>query len=155
MTDLTRLVVGPRQPCTTDFIATVTTLALALTMLLNVAFRTLLHDRGKLIAGLIGVIFSVVLVNIQGGLFFGLIGKASLLIDRGHADIWVGHQGMHNVDFPADIPERWIYRVQTIPGVAEARPFSNLPSWSMDHRRIEPCAGEEQALEGVYHVSDT
>ncbi|MCG8648365.1 MAG: ABC transporter permease [Pirellulales bacterium] len=92
-------------------------------MLWNIAFRTLICDRGKLLAGLIGVIFSVVLVNIQGGLFFGLINKASLLIDRGGADIWVGHRGMHNVDFPHGIPERWIHRVRSVPGVAEAEPM--------------------------------
>lgn len=92
-------------------------------MLWNIASRTLIHDRGKLLAGLVGVIFSVVLVNVQGGLFFGLIRKASLLIDEGNADIWVGHRGMHNVDFPHDIPERWIQRVRSIPGVAEAEPM--------------------------------
>ncbi|MEZ6138617.1 MAG: ABC transporter permease [Pirellulaceae bacterium] len=92
-------------------------------MLWNIAFRTLISDRGKLFAGLIGVIFSVVLVNIQGGLFFGLIGKASLLVDRSGADIWVGHRGMHNVDFPHDIPERWIHRIRSIPGVQEAQPI--------------------------------
>ncbi|MGB7329175.1 MAG: ABC transporter permease [Rubripirellula sp.] len=92
-------------------------------MLWNIATRTLFHDRGKLVAGLVGVIFSVVLVNIQGGLFFGLIRKASLLIDKGNADIWVGHRGMHNVDFPHDIPERWIHRVRSIPGVKEAEPM--------------------------------
>lgn len=92
-------------------------------MLWNIALRTLLCDRGKLLAGLIGVIFSVVLVNIQGGLFFGLISKASLLVDRSNADIWVGHRGMHNVDFPHNIPERWIHRIRSIPGVAEAEPM--------------------------------
>jgi len=92
-------------------------------MLWNIAFRTLLADRGKLIAGLIGVIFSVVLVNIQGGLFLGLIGKASLLVDRSGADIWVGHRGMHNVDFPHAIPEQWMYRIRSIPGVKEVQPL--------------------------------
>ncbi|MFG0290400.1 MAG: ABC transporter permease [Rhodopirellula sp. JB044] len=92
-------------------------------MLWNIAFRTLFHDRGKLLAGLVGVIFSVVLVNIQGGLFFGLIRKASLLVDESNADIWVGHRGMHNVDFPHDIPERWIHRIRSIEGVQEAQPM--------------------------------
>src|SRR6056297_3128145 len=96
---------------------------IAAVMLWNIAFRTLAFDRGKLLAGLVGVIFSVVLVNIQGGLFFGLIQKASLLVDHGNADIWVGHQGMHNVDFPHRIPERWIQRVRSIPGVLEAQPM--------------------------------
>ena len=40
-------------------------------MLGKLAIRTLIYDRGKLIAALVGVIFSVVLVNVQGGLFIG------------------------------------------------------------------------------------
>lgn len=128
-------------------------------MLLDIAYRTLVYDRGKLIAGLVGVIFSVVLVNIQGGLFFGLIGKASLLIDRGNADIWVGHRGMHNVDLPSDIPERWIYRVQTIPGVAEARPirigfaYMSLPNGGHENTAIVGVSPDSD-LGRVYDIAE-
>ncbi|OYP33059.1 ABC transporter permease [Rhodopirellula sp. MGV] len=92
-------------------------------MFWNIAHRTLVHDRGKLIVGLVGVIFSVVLVNVQGGLFIGLLQKASLLVDRGNADIWVGHRGMHNVDFAHPIPERWKYQVRAVDGVAAVEPM--------------------------------
>lgn len=98
-----------------------------------IAVKTLLSDRGKLLTALVGVIFSVVLVNVQGGLFLGLIRKVSLLVDQGDADIWVGHRRMHNVDFPEDIPRRWIHRLRGIPGVKRAEPYSigfssmNLP----------------------------
>jgi putative ABC transport system permease protein len=89
-------------------------------MLWRLAIHTLLRDRGKLIAGLVGVIFAVVLVNLQGGLYLGLIGKASLLVDRSHANVWIGESGMHNVDFAHPIPTRWLHRVRSVPGVAEA-----------------------------------
>lgn len=88
-----------------------------------IAIKTLVADRGKLLTALVGVVFSIVLVNVQGGLFVGLIRKAGLLVDHGEADIWVGHKHMHNVDFPADIPRRWIDRVRTIPGVRHAEPY--------------------------------
>jgi putative ABC transport system permease protein len=89
----------------------------------KVAFKTLAADRGKLLTALVGVVFSVVLVNVQGGLFLGLIAKASLLIDQGHADVWVGHKKMTNVDFPTEIPRRWIHRVQSVPGVKRAEAY--------------------------------
>jgi putative ABC transport system permease protein len=89
----------------------------------TLAIKTLLADRGKFAAALVGVIFSVVLVNVQGGLFLGLIHKAGLLVDNSQADIWVGHKHMHNVDFPKDIPRRWLHRVRGCPGVAEAEPY--------------------------------
>ncbi len=89
----------------------------------ELAVKTLTADRGKMFTALVGVVFSIVLVNIQGGLFLGLIHKASMLVDHGRADIWVGHKKIHNVDFPRDIPRRWVNRVRSIPGVARAEAY--------------------------------
>lgn len=72
---------------------------------------------------MVGVIFSIILVNIQGGLYLGLVNKAGLLVDYGKADIWIGHYKMHNVDFPGLIPRRWINRIKSIKGVEEAQPY--------------------------------
>jgi putative ABC transport system permease protein len=94
----------------------------------SIALKTLIADRGKLLTALVGVVFSVVLVNIQGGLFLGLIIRAGLLVDYSQADVWVGHRQSHNVDFPRDIPRRWIARVRGIPGVRRAEPY--LVGWS-------------------------
>jgi len=94
----------------------------------SIALETLIADRAKLLTALVGVVFSIVLVNIQGGFFLGLIGRASLLVDSSQADIWVGHKGMHNVDFPRDIPRRWIQRVRGVPGVRRAEPY--LIGWA-------------------------
>ncbi len=94
----------------------------------NLAIRTLLADRGKLGTALLGLIFTLVLVNVQGGLFIGLIRKVSLMVDYGDADIWVGHRGMHNVDFAEDIPRAWVHRIRGLPGVQAAVPY--LIGWS-------------------------
>ena len=87
------------------------------------ALKTLIADRGKLLTALVGVVFSVVLVNVQGGLFFGLIRKASLLVDQGNADIWVGHKRMNNVDFAHDVPRRLMQRIHSIEGVTWVEPY--------------------------------
>jgi putative ABC transport system permease protein len=89
----------------------------------TLAIKTLLADRAKLITAVVGVVFSVVLVNVQGGLFFGLISKASLLVDQGNADIWVGHKKMNNVDFPQDVPRRMVQRIRSIDGVKHAESY--------------------------------
>jgi putative ABC transport system permease protein len=87
------------------------------------AIRAMLADRGKLLTSLLGITFSVVLINLQGGLLLGLIKKASLLVDYGQADIWVGHQHMSNVDMGTFIPERWIQRIRSVEGVERAEPY--------------------------------
>jgi putative ABC transport system permease protein len=87
------------------------------------AIKAMLADRSKLLTSLLGIAFSVVLVNLQGGLLLGLIQKASLLVDFGQADVWVGHQHMTNVDMGTFIPERWIHRIRSIEGVEKAEPY--------------------------------
>lgn len=87
------------------------------------AFKAMLGDRGKLLTSLLGVAFSVILVNLQGGLLLGLIRKASLLVDHGRADIWVGPRHTNNVDMGGYIPERWVTRIRGIAGVERADPY--------------------------------
>ncbi len=87
------------------------------------ALKTLLSDRGKLLAGLGGVMFSLVLVNVQGGLFLGLMRKASLLVDHCDADLWISHKMIENVDFAQDIPEVWINRIRGIAGIARVERY--------------------------------
>src|SRR5512135_1532285 len=87
------------------------------------ALKAMLADRGKLLTSLLGVVFSVVLVNLQGGLLLGMIQKASMLIDYGRADIWIGHRYTNNVDMGTYIPERWLYRIRGVEGVERAEPY--------------------------------
>jgi putative ABC transport system permease protein len=89
----------------------------------QIAYQTLFADRGKLFAALGGVVFAFVLACVQGGLYLGLIGKASLLVDNCDADIWVGHHKMHNVDFAKTIPLHWIDRLRSIADVDSAEPY--------------------------------
>jgi putative ABC transport system permease protein len=86
----------------------------------RLAIKAMLGDRGKLITSLLGITFSVVLVNLQGGLLLGLIHKASVLVDQGKADIWVGHRYVTNVDLSPPIPDRWIDRNRKLDGVERA-----------------------------------
>jgi putative ABC transport system permease protein len=87
------------------------------------AFKAMLADRGRLLTSLLGVGFSVVLVNLQGGLLLGMIQKASLLVDYGRADVWVGHRHMNNVDIGTFIPDRWVHRIRGLAGVERAEPY--------------------------------
>jgi putative ABC transport system permease protein len=90
----------------------------------QLAIKAMLGDRSKLLVSLTGVAFAVVLVNLQGGLLLGLIHKASLLVDYGGADIWVGHRHMHDAETGSDyIPERWLQRIRNVEGVDRADPY--------------------------------
>ena len=91
--------------------------------MISFAIKTLLSNRSKLVTGVVGVIFSLVLVNIQGGLYLGLMKKASLLVDHCDADLWVTHKLVENVDLAREIPESWQQRIRGLPEVSDTVPY--------------------------------
>src|SRR5487761_85259 len=125
----------------------------------SIALRTLIADRGKLVTAMVGVVFSIVLMNVQGGLFLGLLRRAGLTVDFAQADIWAGHKAMHNVDFARDIPRRWVDRIRSTPGVAVAKPYiighseMTLPSGAFEDVVIVGC-DRASLLGGPWNVSD-
>jgi putative ABC transport system permease protein len=64
----------------------------------RIAIRSLVHDRGKLIAALTGVAFAAALVLIQTGLYEGFRYNASGPILRAGGDVWVMPRGVPVVE---------------------------------------------------------
>jgi len=97
--------------------------------MVDLALKTLLHDRVRFLITVAGVAFAVMLVFVQGGLFLGLLDNASVTIDHIDADLWVTSRNTPNVDFAHNFPESRVYRVRSVPGVARA---DNLIVWFMN-----------------------
>lgn len=87
------------------------------------AVSNLIHDRVRLIVTLIGVVFAVVLISIQIGLFLGFARTTSNLIDHAGADLWVMAPGTRDVDQVVAMSERKLYQALTVPGVQQAARF--------------------------------
>jgi putative ABC transport system permease protein len=98
-------------------------------MSVDLATKSLLHDKLRFFITVSGVAFAVTLVFVQVGLFLGLMDNASLTIDQIDADLWVTSRNTPNVDFAHAFPETYIKRVRSIPGVARA---DNLIVWFMN-----------------------
>lgn len=62
-------------------------------MILTLAFRNLCHDRIRLAVTLIGILFSVVLVAIQLGLYIGSSRDITALIDNAKGELWITAYG--------------------------------------------------------------
>jgi putative ABC transport system permease protein len=58
-------------------------------MILTLAFRNLFHDRIRLAVTLVGILFSIVLVAVQLGLYLGASNIITANIDRAKADLWI------------------------------------------------------------------
>ncbi len=62
-------------------------------MTLTLAFRNLFHDRVRLAVTLIGILFSIVLVAVQLGLYLGSSYMITANIDHAKADLWITAYG--------------------------------------------------------------
>jgi putative ABC transport system permease protein len=98
-------------------------------MSVDLATKSLLHDKLRFFITVSGVAFAVTLVFVQVGLFLGLMDNASLTIDQIDADLWVTSHNTPNVDFAHTFPETYIKRVRSIEGVSRA---DNLIVWFMN-----------------------
>lgn len=87
------------------------------------AIKAMMADRGKLATVLGSVAFCVALINLQGGMLLGLLHTGGLLAEFGQADVWLGHKNLTHVDMTQPIPERWIDRIRSVPGVERAEPY--------------------------------
>src|SRR5438874_13070004 len=98
-------------------------------MAVDLATKSLLHDKTRFLITVSGVAFAVTLVFVQVGLFLGLMDNASLTIEHLGADLWVTSHNTANIDFAHTFPETYVKRVRSIPGVARA---DNLIVWFMN-----------------------
>jgi putative ABC transport system permease protein len=62
-------------------------------MIITLATRNLFHDRIRLIVTLVGILFSIVLVAVQLGMFLGARHMIADMIDNANGEIWVTTYG--------------------------------------------------------------
>src|SRR6266446_1109235 len=94
--------------------------------MVDLALKTLLHDRTRFAITIAGVSFAFLLVLFQVGLFLGLLDNASVTVEHISADLWVTSKNTPNIDFSHAFPQAYVERVRTIPGVERA---DNLIIW--------------------------
>ena len=60
-----------------------------MTLILTLASRNLFHDRVRLVATVVGIVFSIVLVTVQLGVFLSFERMVTTMIDHAQADFWI------------------------------------------------------------------
>lgn len=86
-------------------------------MVHKLAYRNLFHDRISLLVTLVGIVFSVVLVAVQFGLYIGSERMIAATQDHAQADLWVVPLGTKSFDDPAFLGGREKQAVLSTPGV--------------------------------------
>jgi putative ABC transport system permease protein len=85
------------------------------------ARRNLFHDKVRLTVTVTGIVFAVVLIVVELGLFVGFTSTTSSLVDHSSADLWVTSKHVPYVELGVPFSERKLYQTRSVPGVQEAQ----------------------------------
>jgi putative ABC transport system permease protein len=94
----------------------------AMSLAFRLASRNLFHDRLRFVATVIGIVFSIILVTVQAGLFLSFQRTVSTMIDHANADLWIVPLGTKCFEDPSQLDEHERFRALAINGVRDAIP---------------------------------
>ena len=93
-------------------------------MILTLALRNLFHDRIRLAVTLIGILFSIVLVAVQLGLYLGSSRMITANIDKADGDLWVTAFGAKSFeDGGVLLTDRERHQALATPGIQSVVPL--------------------------------
>jgi putative ABC transport system permease protein len=105
----------------------------------TLASRNLLQDRLRFVATLIGIVFSVVLVMVQMGLYLGFGRMVTTMIDHAPADLWIVSRGTKSFEDLSLLDTRIGDRVRTLAGVAAVVPVViGFSAWQLPGGGMTP-----------------
>jgi putative ABC transport system permease protein len=105
----------------------------------TLASRNLFQDRLRFIASLIGIVFSVVLVMVQMGLYFGFGRMVTTVIDHASTDLWIVANGAKCFEDLSLLSTGTQNRLQAIDGVAEVIPvLVGYSAWMLPDGTMTP-----------------
>src|SRR5258708_36746281 len=87
-----------------------------MSLVFKLARRNLFHDRLRFIATVIGIVFSIVLVTVQMGLFLRFDRMVTTMIDHAHTDLWIVPRGPKSLEDSPLLAERGRFRMPSSAG---------------------------------------
>src|SRR6516225_4396788 len=89
-------------------------------LIFTLAARNLFHDRLRFVATLVGIVFAMMLVTVQMGLYLGFGRMVTTMIDHADADLWIMPPGTRCFEDPSVLDEQKRFRALSVNGVAQA-----------------------------------
>ena len=93
-------------------------------MILTLALRNLFHDRIRLGVTLVGILFAVVLVAVQLGLYAGTSKMIVSMIERAQGELWIVPYGADSFEGSGVLTGTERHAALSTPGVARAVPIA-------------------------------
>jgi putative ABC transport system permease protein len=102
-------------------------------MVFKLAWRNFFHDRVSLTVTLVGIVFSVVLMTVETGLYNGTQKVITNIIDHSGADLWITPVGAESFDDAPLLKGGEKYAALGVPGVAAAYDLGvDMVGWQKD-----------------------
>lgn len=93
------------------------------------AYRQLLAQRGRSVAGLAGIAVALLLVLALNAIFAGMQQRLTAYVGRSGADVVVAQRGVDTMHMTESaLPEQTVAAIRAVPGVASARPILYVPT---------------------------
>lgn len=92
-------------------------------MVLTLAFRNLFHDRIRLAVTLVGILFAIVLVAVQLGLYLGARKMIIGMIEHSNAELWITSYGAKSFEEAGNLTGRERFLTLSVPGVNAVVPM--------------------------------
>ena len=110
-----------------------------MSLALTLASRNLFHDLLRFVATMVGIVFSVVLVMVQMGLFLGFGHMVTTMIDHASTDLWIVPKGAKCFEDPTLLDLKLRNKVATLDGVATVVPLViGFSDWRQDSGEMTP-----------------
>jgi len=94
-----------------------------MSLIFTLASRNLFHDRLRFGATVVGIVFSILLVTVQMGLYLGFGRMVTTMIDHASTDLWIIPNGTKCFEDPSLLDERKRFQALSINGVLDASPI--------------------------------
>jgi putative ABC transport system permease protein len=105
----------------------------------TLASRNLFHDKLRFVATMVGIVFSVVLVMIQMGLFLGFGRMVTTMIDHAATDVWVVPKGAKCFEDPSLLELKLSNKLAAVDGVASVAPLViGFSDWRLESGEMTP-----------------
>jgi putative ABC transport system permease protein len=121
-------------------------------MILTLAMRNLFHDRIRLGVTLVGILFAVVLVAVQLGLYAGTSKMIVSMVHKSNADLWIVPYGADSFEGSGVLTGSERHAALSTPGVARAVPIvASFSKWKRPQGGEQLCVivGTDPADKGL------
>lgn len=124
----------------------------AMSLVLTLASRNLFQDRLRFVAALVGIVFSVVLIMAQIGLYVGFSRMVTTMIDHASTDLWIVSKGTRYFEDLSLVDTKAGDRLRRIDGVAGVVPtVLGFSAWQLPDGSMTPVfiVGSEVTASGL------